>query len=77
MKKLEKVYKCLNLGRALIDLGHAENLLDERRRSKRSNFNQKVARTSSPDTVLLQLLIDPDDVDFDGLTIEDFGVRLS
>ena len=62
-------------GRALLELGRAENLLDEKKRLKSREFDFRTsAANPSAQTTLIQLLVEPDNVSFDGLAIEDFGV---
>ena len=63
------------LGRALLELGRAENLLEEKKRQKGREFDvRSSAANPSAQTTLIRLLVEPDDVSFDGLSIEDFGV---
>ncbi len=70
------IFHFFSKGRALLELGRAENLLDEKRRSKSHDFDFRSASTNpSAETTLLRLLVSPDDVSFDGLDIHDFGVR--
>ena len=57
-----------SVGRALLDLGSAEAVLDKKQR-----LSSVIGRRSS-DSVLLRLLMCTDDVSLDHLTIEDFGV---
>ena len=75
MSKRPSLKDCLFVGRALLELGRAENLLDEKRRKKSQDFDFRSSANPSAETTLLRLLVNPDDVSFDGLSIEDFGVR--
>ena len=55
-------------------MGRAENLLDEKRRKKSQDFDFRSSANPAAETTLLRLLVNPDDVSFEGLDIEDFGV---
>jgi hypothetical protein len=74
--KRPSLQNCLLIGRALLELGRAENLLDEKRRKKSQDYDFRSSANPSAETTLLRLLVSPDDVSFDGLSIEDFGVSI-
>ena len=56
-------------GKALMNLGQAEALLD----SKKCSLAHVVSRASS-DSTLLKILMAPDDVTFENMGSDDFGV---
>ena len=56
-------------GKALMELGRAEALLD----AKRSSSNHTTSKVSV-ESILLRILMCPDEVKFEELSIEDFGV---
>ena len=56
-------------GKALMELGRAEALLD----TKRSSSGHATSKASS-ESILLRILMCPDEVKFEELIIEDFGV---
>ena len=55
-----------------MDLGMAEARLDQRRYLDSSDKNVPV---SSSESVLLKIITSTNDVEFNDITIEDFGVR--
>ena len=62
-------------GRALIDLGMAESTLDQKRSNNILLKNgPNVTQRTSSDSILLRILISTNDVTFDDLNIDDFGV---
>ena len=56
-------------GKALMELGRAEALLD----TKRSSSGHATSKASS-ESILLRILMCPDEVKFEELIIDDFGV---
>jgi len=63
-------------GRSLIDLGMAEETLDLKLQIDESDKNVPVTQRSASNSLLLRILISTNDVVFNSLTIEDFGVAL-
>ena len=57
-------------GKALMELGRAEALLD----TKRSSSNHTTSKVSI-ESILLRILMCPDEVKFEELSVEDFGVN--
>ena len=58
-------------GKALLQIGQSEALVDKKHQG--DSINSVVSRTSS-DSILLRILANPDDVTFDKLAVDDFGV---
>ena len=57
-------------GKALMELGRAEALLDTKRSSSSCHSTSK----ASIESILLRILMCPDEVKFEELMIDDFGV---
>ena len=59
----------------MIDLGMAEETLDLKLQIDESDKNVPVTQRFASNSLLLRILISTNDVVFNSLTIEDFGVR--
>ena len=59
-------------GKALLELGYAESILDQKR-----IHNNATLTKSSGDSTLLKILVAPDEVSFETSKIDDFAVSFS